>query len=194
MLERRRASRSGSRCRLVDQQAAAGQRRLLAAPARELDLRRAPSAAASPSACRREQRGGGVLRLVPRRERELELERAAPSSRRRRRLPPSISSNDSTFSGPKRRDLDVVAVEVRLEQRLVRHDGGAARGQRGDSSALALATFSTRPEELEVDRADARDHADVRLRDRAELGDLAEPAHAHLADDDLRVRLDPGRA
>ena len=40
-------------------------------------------------------------------------------------------------------------------------------------------------------RADARDHADVRSCHRAQLGDLADPAHAHLADDDLGVGLDP---
>ena len=40
-------------------------------------------------------------------------------------------------------------------------------------------------------RADVRDHADVRPCERSELRDLPEPAHRHLDDADLGVRLDP---
>ena len=47
-----------------------------------------------------------------------------------------------------------------------------------------------RAEQLQVHRPDARDDADLGSRDGAQLGDLADAAHAHLADDDLGVRLD----
>ena len=46
-------------------------------------------------------------------------------------------------------------------------------------------------DELEVLRADRRHDDDVGPGDRAELGDLPEPAHAHLGDEDLRLRLEP---
>jgi hypothetical protein len=79
---------------------------------------------------------------------------------------------------------------VRLEQRLVGHDRHAALGQRGDDLRLRLRHLLDRAEQLEVDGADARDDADVRPGDGTEFRDLAEAAHAHLADDDLRVGLD----
>ncbi len=41
-----------------------------------------------------------------------------------------------------------------------------------------------------MNRPDARDHADLGTGLGAQLCDLTEAAHAHLADDDLRVRLD----
>ncbi len=68
--------------RVVDQQAAAGQRRLLAAPARELDVD-AALGQREPERLHREQGCDRVLSLVPRRERELQLERAARRARRR---------------------------------------------------------------------------------------------------------------
>ena len=63
--------------------------------------------------------------------------------------------------------------------------------QGGDDLRLGLCDLLHGSEQLEVHRADARDHAHVGTGDRAQLGDLADAAHAHLADDDLGVLIDP---
>ncbi len=73
---------------------------------------------------------------------------------------------------------------------LVRGDSVPARRQRGDDLRLRLGDVLNGPEQLEVDRPDPGDHSDLRARQRAELRDLPEPAHAHLADDDLCVLFD----
>ena len=104
--------------RVVDQQAAARKRRLLAAPARELDLD-SPLRQREAERPHREQRRGRVLRLVPRGERELELERLAAE----------VEADPAATLDPLERrhvllaeavNLDVVTAEVRLEQGLVR--------------------------------------------------------------------------
>ena len=172
--------------RVVDQQAAAGQRRFLAPPARELDLD-AALRQREPERLHREQRCGRVLSLVPRRERELELEAL------------SVEREDGPTAAlgllerldalrPEAANLDVVTGQVRREQRLVGHHGGPARRERGHDLGLRLGHVLDRPQQLQMHWPDARDHAHVRFGDRAQLRDLTEPAHAHLADHDFRVR------
>src|SRR5262245_26920258 len=148
---------------VVDQQAAAGQRRLLAAPARQLDVH-SPVRETKTERPHREQRRDRVLRLVPSRERELELELLAAKR----------EHDAATALDPlERRDvllaealeLDVVTAEVGLEQGLVRDDRGAVRGQRPDHLRLRAGNVLDRPEQLEVHRSDARDHADLRTRE-----------------------------
>ncbi len=57
--------------------------------------------------------------------------------------------------------------------------------ERGDQLGLRRGDRLDRAEQLEVDRAEADDDADVRLGDLGELGDLAPSAHRHLEDEDL---------
>ena len=64
-------------------------------------------------------------------------------------------------------------------------------GKRRDGFRVGLRDALDGPDELEVLGPDVRDHDHVRPRDRAERGDLAEPAHPHLRDEDLRVGLEP---
>ena len=92
--------------------------------------------------------------------------------------------------GPDSPDLDVVR-QMRVELGGSRHDGDPTLGERGDELRLRASDAVHRADELEVHGPDGCDHADVRPRDRAELGDLAEAAHAHLDDADLRVGLEP---
>ncbi len=91
-------------------------------------------------------------------------------------------------------DLDVGSRQVRLEQRLLGDDGGAARRQRLDQLGLRAGDVLDRADELEVDGGDVRDQPDVRPGEGREPGDLAEAAHPHLDDADLGVGLDPARA
>ena len=72
-----------------------------------------------------------------------------------------------------------------------RDDRRAGGRQRGDQLALRAHDAFERPDLLEVHGSDVRDHADLRPRERAELGDLAEAAHRQLEDADLGVRLEP---
>ena len=86
---------------------------------------------------------------------------------------------------------EVVPLEVRIEVSLAgRHHSGAAGREALDQLGLGLGNALDRPEQLEVHRPDARDDADVRLSDLAELRDLAEPAHAHLGHQHARFRLE----
>ena len=52
--------------------------------------------------------------------------------------------------------------------------------QLGDQLRLRLGHPLDRPDQLEVHRADVRDHADVRVRDPRQLADLSHAAHRHL--------------
>ena len=77
---------------------------------------------------------------------------------------------------------------MRGEQRLVvRDDAGGARLQVADQLRLGRGDVLDRPEDLQVDRPDVDDHADVRLRDGDQLGDLPLPAHGHLEHEQLGV-------
>ena len=88
-------------------------------------------------------------------------------------------------------NVELVA-EIRLEQRLVgRDDGDPPRRQRLDSLCVRPRDVLHRADDLEVLRADRRDERDRRSRDLAELGDLPEPAHAHLGDQHSCLRLEP---
>ena len=73
-----------------------------------------------------------------------------------------------------------------------RDDGGAARGERRDRLRVRLGDALDGAEELEVLGPDVRDDDDVRARDRAEGGDLAETAHPHLDDQDHASRARAG--
>ena len=115
------------------------------------------------------------------------------SGKRIRRSPnatwaPSVAQLDVDRRHPE--DLDVGA-EVRLQVGRLRHDRDPVRRQRGHELRLRAGDAVDRSDELEVDRADGADHADVRPHDLAEVGDLADAAHPHLDDADLRLRLEP---
>src|SRR5512132_2450883 len=99
MLERRSHRGRVRVVRVVDQQAAAGEWRLLAAPARELDVH-PPGRERQAESLHREQRRYGVLRLVPCRERELELEPLAVEP-----------EDDSAAAGCAPERLDVLGAE-----------------------------------------------------------------------------------
>ena len=84
-----------------------------------------------------------------------------------------------------------VRADVAVEQRLAgREHGRRARREAGDELGLGRGDRLERAEQLEVHRPDADDHADVRLGDRGQLGDLPGAAHPHLQDE----RLGAGRS
>ena len=112
-------------------------------------------------------------------------------------LEPDLAVADPEAAGllglPEAADLDVGALQVRLEQRLLGNDRGAAGRERLDQLGLGAGDVLDRPDELEVDRRDVRDQSDLGPGERGEPRDLAEPAHAHLDDADLGVGLDPAQ-
>ena len=63
----------------------------------------------------------------------------------------------------------------------------APGAQVGDQLGLGGGDRLQRAEQLQVRRADVDDHADVRLRDRRQLGDLPSAAHPHLQHQRLRA-------
>ena len=63
-----------------------------------------------------------------------------------------------------------------------------APAEPGEDLGLGLGDRLQGPEELEVDRPDVGDRADLRLGDPAELGDLPAAAHRHLEDQRLGLR------
>ena len=94
---------------------------------------------------------------------------------------------------PVRDDLDVLAPEVGVEQPLAGRDAGDASARElGDDLGFRLGDPLDGSEELEVRRADLRDHGDLGPGDAAQLAHLAQPPRSHLRDDDLGVGLDPG--
>ena len=83
--------------------------------------------------------------------------------------------------------------QVGLEQRLgVRHDGDRA-GLELEDLGLGGGDRLDGSHQLEVHRADRRDHADVGRGDVGQVGDLAGAAHPELADDRLGAALDPAQ-
>ena len=62
---------------------------------------------------------------------------------------------------------------------------GAPLADLGDDLGLGGGDLLDRAHELEVDRSDVGDHADVGLDDGGELGDLPAAAHRQLADEHL---------
>ena len=126
---------------------------------RENSTSSAPSATSRPSACAATQRRERVLGLVARREaRRRARDRRRSPTRRRRALASTLRRSARTSMSSR--------VEVRLEQRLVGHDRRPARRQRLDQLAPSPRDALERADQLEVDRADVRDHADVRPRER----------------------------
>ena len=162
---------------VVDQHAAAGERQLLVPPLGELDLepRRASS---RPSAC-------AVASAVS----------AFAARCRAVKSTSSVAERASRARAVEGLELDVLAdpddLEVVALDREVRgDDGDPAGGERVDQLALRPDDAVEVADLLQVHGADVRDHADVRARERAELGDLAEAAHRELEDAELGVGLD----
>ena len=137
---------------------------------------RAPGARRPPGSCTR--RWSGACRRRRRWRR-----RAASAVRARRRRPartarPRAPGAATAAAAPRRR----APPRSRASRRPT------------SSSPLALRDPLQRADLLDVHRADRRDHADVGLRDRGQLGDLPEPAHPHLQHEDLGARRRaPGR-
>ena len=169
---------------VVDDEAAAGKRELLAAPFRELHR---GGALLEPveRQVHRLVRGQGrerVLRLVARREREADSPLAEGDVGA---VLPQLDVDRRHAE-----DLDV-GPQVRLQLDRDRDDRDPVGRQRVDELRLRACDAVDRAHELEVDGPDGTDDADVRPDDLAEVGDLAEAAHAHLDDADLRLRLEP---
>ena len=193
--------RHGERVRVVavvQKHAPAGERHLLAAQARELDVPRALLELAEGKAERvvGGDRGEGVRRVVSRAEAELERQR--PAERLdldpRAAVPRGEVRQGDVAAVPEASDLDVRAAEVRLQVGLARGDDRRPAGRQAlDQLRLRLRDALDRPEELEVNRADTRHDADVGSRDLAQLRDLTEAPHAHLDDRDLGVLLEPAQ-
>ena len=79
-----------------------------------------------------------------------------------------------------------VVAQVRIEQSLAgRNDRRCARREAADQLGFGGGDSLDCAQQLEMDRPDADDHADVGLGDARELGDLAGAAHPHLQDQDL---------
>ena len=181
-----------------DHEAAARHVEPLAAPARELDLARTGPqlvvAGIQPQADAGRDRGGQVEAVVVlvevHRHREVRprsaisaLPAAMPA---RRTSAPASSPNVITRAR--------VISHVGLEQRLgVRHDRRPVGAERLQDLGLGLGHRLDRPDELEVDGPDRRDHGDVGAGDLGQIGDLAHPAHGQLADHGLGVGLDPAQ-
>ena len=171
------AHRDGVRVpRVVDSIPPPGERKLLVPPRGELDWRRSgrsrPRAFAVASA---------VSALVARC-------RAVKSTSSR---PSDVSSTGGS------KDRSVTSSPTRTTSRSVAVDrepcgdhGDAAGRERCDELTLRPGYALEVADLLQMHRADVRDHADVRLGERAELGDLAEAAHRQLEDAELGVRLD----
>ena len=79
-----------------------------------------------------------------------------------------------------------VGAQMRIQQALADGDDrGRAGAQAGDQLGLGRGDVLDRPQQLEVNRPDADDHADVGLGDRRQLGDLAGAPHRHLEHEHL---------
>ena len=173
MLERR-AHRD--RVRVVGVVDRAGRRRGAAAPRRQsanaTSRRPRPGSSGRPSARHARERGERVLARGGARVKSTsivpsEVETTAPAPRAR--------TPSSARRSPNADDLEVAAARP---EKLGGHDRGAAGRQRRRSARPSrAATPSTVPTSSRCTGPIVRDHADVGPRERAELGDLAEPAH-----------------
>ena len=134
---------------VIDQQATAGQLLLVAAPAGEVDVHgRGRRQAQRIERC---ERRGGVLRLMTGGEVEADAAELGPT---RGTAPCDVADAHH---------VDVVA----LDGKVGGHDCSAARRQRGDQLGLRTPHALQRLDQLEMDRADVRDHADLRARNLA---------------------------
>ena len=178
---------------VVDEQAAARERHLLAAPARQLDV---PGAHVrlverQPERLVGEQRGERVVGVVARADAELERHPAAEHlGGESRAVVERLPGDDLGVAG------EAADGQARGDERVElgrgRDDGGGAGRQRLEQLRLRAGHALERADQLEVRRRDRRDHADVRPRDVAERRDLAEAAHGQLQHADLGVRLESG--
>ncbi len=173
---------------VVHDETSSRERALLTAPGRETDtgdalVRTVERETERVVDVERGERVHGEMAL---RERKLELDRRVTDREPRR------TADDLDLVWVEASERDVVAYEVRLEHvRARRDDRGAARRKRRDRLGVRLRDPLDGSEELEVLRPDVRDDGDRRTSDRAERRDLTEPAHAHLRDENLRLRLEP---
>ena len=89
-------------------------------------------------------------------------------------------------------DLDIGALEVRLELRgICRDDRDSTGRQRRYRLGVCFRNTLDRAHELEVLWPDRGDDDDVRPCDRAQLGDLTKPSHSHLRHEHLGLGLEP---
>jgi len=85
-------------------------------------------------------------------------------------------------------DRPDIPTQVRLEQGLVRRqDCGLPGLEARDQLGLGRGDCLDRSQHLQMHGADAHDHADVRLGDRGQLGDLAAAPHGQLEHQHLGV-------
>ena len=171
MLERR-AHRDRVRVvAVVEQETATREWPLLVAELRKLDRKLVRRGHAQPS--RNCQRDSRVVELMARLETRRERKNGVPCDPL---------------------DHDVVTGEIGLEQRLlVGNDHNPARTKRVDQLGFCTRDVLDGVDQLEMDRPDVRDHGDVRLRERCQPGDLAQPAHPHLGDQELRLAFEPAQ-
>ena len=165
-----------------------GSAQLLATPRRQLDAGDAVRGTVERKAERvvGVQRGERIGREVPLRERELELDALAADGEAR----DGAARLDLVVIEPP--DVDVAAPEIRLELSAARrHNRGASCRKRRDRLRIRLGDMLDRAEELEMLGTDVRNDDDVRARDLAERGDLAEAAHPHLRHEHPGLRLEP---
>ncbi len=102
----------------------------------------------------------------------------------RRRRAGSTSRSNRRMSSPSRRDGSSSGSSA----------GTTAippAGSASIASAFARGDVLDGADELEMLRPDRRDEREGRPRDRAELGDLPSPAHAHLRDEHTGLLLEP---
>ena len=174
--------------RVVDDEAATGERQLFSTPRRKLDAGDALRGTVERKAERvvGVQRGERIGGEVPLRERELELDALAADGEARDR---TARLDLVVIEAP---DVDVAAPEIRLELSAERrHHRGAPCRKRRDRFCVRLSDALDRAEELEMLGTDVRNDDDVRARDLAERGDLAETAHPHLRHEHPGLRLEP---
>ncbi len=173
---------------VVDDEPATGKLQLVAPPGREHDVSRPERGklqreTESDVCIERRQR---VHRLVALGERQLQLD-ALPVD------PESSSSGvELDVAWIEATHLDVIPCEVRIERECSGgNDRDPTRRQGRDRLGVCVRDPFDGSEKLEVLGADVRDDDDRRFGDSAERGYLAESSHAHLGDDDLRLRFEP---
>src|SRR5438105_600856 len=159
---------------VVDEQAAAGERRLVAAPAREGHVDRGRPLEAE--RVERRERSGGVRRLVASGEAEADAAEPRPPVR-----------DDGVLRRPEPHDANVLAPDGEPGG----HDRRPARRQRLEELGLRARDALQVAHELEVHGPDVRHDADLRPGDRGEVGDLTEAAYRELDDAHLGVGLEP---
>ena len=162
---------------VVHEQPAAGQRHLLAAPARERNDYFALDVDAERR--RRVERAQRILCLVAPAKGEGDV--AAGEAQPRG----AVLRNRVRLPAP--HDFEVAS----LHSKVVGHDRNAARRQRRDELALRLGNRCERANALQMCRSDVRDYTDGRAGDFRKRRDLSEAAHGELEDAHFGVELQP---